>query len=352
MSEKLCASEASNLQLTTETTSQEQIRIQLQEISGKYQTSTEELKMAQEQIRQLEIKVQEKQAPMDEFRALLKDATQKVKSDEISRLENLLKSAEAETLKMKAEIQNKDAEAEKMAGENDKLKQQIEQSCEDLAAFEKRYRETNASLKECRKSLETANREKERMAEQFVKTRKEHSKLAADIEKYKTEMRLKDAELETCKKDAIHLGLTRQCLADFKKRHSELSQENATLKDQNNSSVVKIREMEQKTSELEAKIGELEAEKKQNADKNDTLVKELQAELENAANARSHAYRTLTDLIPQLLAPSETRKRPLPEAQSGPQPNVYFAKRSCADNIPDTKVEKRRRGTTVEKCRI
>ncbi|KAI1695854.1 hypothetical protein DdX_19349 [Ditylenchus destructor] len=299
LSEKLRASDARNLQLLTE----------IRQISGKYQTSTEELKIVQERIRQLETKVQEKQTPMAQLMAILEETTQKVKSEEISMLENLLKSAEAEAEKMKAEIKNKDAEAEKMAG--------------------------------------------------------------GIFLKYKTEMRSKDAELEASKK---RLDLTlrsfgakdqkctefaadlKKCKSDFedlKKRHSELSQENATLKDQNNSSVSKICEMEQKMAELEAKIDGFDAEKKQEVERRETIVKELQTELEKcrqeakeAVNARSHAYRTLTDLLPQL-APSDQRKRPLPAAQYEPQPILYFAKRPCADNIPDLEEKRRRRAKTV-----
>ncbi|KAI1696793.1 hypothetical protein DdX_18861 [Ditylenchus destructor] len=392
LSEKLRASDARNLQLLTE----------IRQISSKYQTSIEELKIAQERIRKLETKVQEKQTPMAQLMAILEETTQKVKSEEISMLENLLKSAQAEAEKMKSEIKNKDAEAEKMAAENETLKQKIERSLEDLAASKKRCRETNASLRQFRKSLETANREKERMTEQFVKTRKEQgSRLTAYstfFEKYKTEMRSKDAELETCKK---RLDLTlrsfgakdqkctefaadlKKCKSDFedlKKRHSELSQENATLKvqnatlkDQNNSSVSKICEMEQKLAEFNAKIDEFDAEKKQEVERRESLVKELQTELEKcrqeakeAVSARSHAYRTLTDLLPQLApsdqekqrfsvpepqfispAPPEARKRPLPSAQFEPQPILYFAKRPCADNIPDLEEKRRRRAKTV-----
>ncbi|KAI1717035.1 hypothetical protein Ddc_10173 [Ditylenchus destructor] len=265
---------------------------------------------------------------------LMNQIREMVKDEEMARLENQLKSSEAEAEKMKAEIKNKEMEAGKMAGENDTLKKQIEKSREDLAASAKRHRETNASLGNCRRALETATREKEVLE----KTQKEQSlKLTAYStfsEKYKTEMQSKDAELEAYK---MRLDRTQQCftakeqkcaefatdlrkcnsdLEGLKKRHSELSRENATLKDQNKSSLVKIRQMKQKMVEFEAKIAGFNEEKKREVDRRGALMKELQTNLAKCMI-----------LLPQL-EPSEPRKRSLPEPQFKPEPTAILAMRS------------------------
>ncbi|KAI1698467.1 serine/threonine-protein phosphatase 4 regulatory subunit 3 [Ditylenchus destructor] len=169
LSEKLRASEARNVQLMTE----------IQEISAKYQTLTEELKVAQEQILQLEAaKIQEKQTPVAQLMAVLEETTQKVK--EMANQEDLLKSA----VQMKAEIKNKEMEAGKVAGENETLKRE------------------NATLKDQNKSSMAKIRQMEqKMAELEAKIHGFDAK-KKQADKNETLVKELQAELEKSRKEA------------------------------------------------------------------------------------------------------------------------------------------------------
>ncbi|KAI1703468.1 hypothetical protein DdX_14892 [Ditylenchus destructor] len=219
---------------------------------------------------------------------------------------------------MSEKLRASEANNRQLSTEIREMSQNYRISAEELKAAQEKIRHLEAKILENQTPIVQLRAALEEATE---KTKSEEfSRLEAIIEKKEKEAKILAAEKETFKQK---LGQSQQNVAIMQQKCVSLSQKYETLKDRNAVSDAKVLCLERELTEFEAKIVGLElaaVEKKQQIEKNETLIGVLRRELEKskrdtckAVNAHRSAYKALADILPKL-APPGLEECPVPEA--------------------------------------